>query len=850
MAKKNNAPKGQPSINNRANWYTDISYIDPALKNNLWFSEMIWFAKRNAVLFLDPKRAEAYRATDRLDLNERVYRQMVDPITPMDGGGDAAYFAADFKANPVYIHLKNIVKADIQRTAKELEVNLTDKYAKTRKMRDNYRLIYQKAFRELINEYAPMVGLSPISDKQDPYKWVANLVNNQKKKEQSKNKEVEEVDLKLEGQQPDTIDSFVDLIKNQVSDSQDLALYNEYIYKGDYEIAFELGIKYYLINQNKWLERWSDEFLDDLMHFNKCCGEWYTDEITGRPIVERFVPEKLFVSPFKRKDGEDLMYYFIEYDITFADFVRTMGKNLEPQKLKDVFEYNKMQGSRHNLVWDNLNPEGFSRERDNAKIRVGKFSCLTQDYEVNMDDYTANYPRATMNNDLSWTSKEGINPPNNTKHYNVWYSCYYLPPTTSSLSNANFAWQSQFIFDIKKNQDQFRYGADGRYSKSPLVIYDNSTQASFTDIVQEYMPKIHHAWHKVQNCLINDVDAIALSDEFLGSLLSAVDEDNKIGTYDESKDTGGNGRDAALQQWKMIKQGNIGFLKMTDKNGMPVGDPSKYVVPIKNGQLERAEKYLGMIALLYNQMTQSLAMSDAAEGMEIKPRTPVAGIQESIKSSKNAQWFIQLGYEAFLKMYAERIVKYILTIAQERKEYGYEKRWQEFMDIVGEANGLMVEGIEDIPAESIGMTVNYVDNTAKKDLVSQICIEKMKTGEIDEDYLYLLMGVDNWKYMFVLLRMGIKKRKLERQQEQQIQQGYVMEQKQMDLKIAQALNADKTAGKDQNIKTQGAVDAQIEQMQGQQKHQSQVALKQQIKDNKIEEQNNASNLEQQKALTV
>jgi transketolase len=104
----------------------------------------------------------------------------------MGGGGDAAYFAADWKANPVYIHLKNIVKADIQRTAKELEVNLTDKYAKTRKMRDNYKLIYQQAFRELINEYAPMVGLSPVSDKQDPYKWAQNLVNSQQNKSKTK----------------------------------------------------------------------------------------------------------------------------------------------------------------------------------------------------------------------------------------------------------------------------------------------------------------------------------------------------------------------------------------------------------------------------------------------------------------------------------------------------------------------------------------------------------------------------------------------------------------------------------------------------------------------------------------
>jgi hypothetical protein len=212
---KNKTPKSkQPPIQDRSRWYTDLAYMRPDLKNELWFSEMLFFAKNNAVLFLDPRRAKKYRATDNLDLDASVYKQMVDPVTPMDGGGDAAYFAADWKANPVYIHLKNIVKADIQRTAKELEVNLTDKYAKTRKMRDNYKLIYQQAFRELINEYAPMVGLSPVSDKQDPYKWAQNLVNSQQNKSKTK-QSPESPASGMEGQQPDSIDSFIDLIKNK-----------------------------------------------------------------------------------------------------------------------------------------------------------------------------------------------------------------------------------------------------------------------------------------------------------------------------------------------------------------------------------------------------------------------------------------------------------------------------------------------------------------------------------------------------------------------------------------------------------------------------------------------------------
>lgn len=812
-------------VKDRSIFWSDLQYIPNEAKGPLWAAECIYFAKKNSKLFLDPKRAAAYRATDRLELNESVYKQMVDPITPMGSGGDAKYFNSDWKANPIYLHLKNIVKAEIQRMTKQLEVNCTDKYAKTRRQKENYKILKQGIFRNIINELAAEIGIEGISQSQDPYKWMQKFVTAQAGEETGEQQEDA-------GSPSDIVESFLDLIRSQIEDEQDLALYNEYIYKGDYEIAFEKGIDYYLINRNKWADRWSDEFIDDLMHFNKSCGEWYTDQVTGYPVVERFVPERLWVSPFKRKDGEDLMYYFIEYEITFADFVKTMGRNLSPEQLKKVFEYNKTQGGSHGFNWMDIDGR-LDRQRDNAMIRVGKMACLTQDYDVFMDDVEV---KSYNTADLSWYPEKGDETKvRDEKHYNVWYSWYYIPPTTNSLSNADYAWQAQFIFHIKKNQDQFRYGDDGRYSKSPLVIYDNSTQASFTDIVQYWMPKIHHASHKFQNCLINDIDAIALSDEFLGSLLNAIDEDNKINPANPNEATGGNGRDVAMEQWKMIKQGNIGFLKMTDKNGNLIADPSKFVVPIKNGQLERAEKYIMMIAVMYNEMTKSLAMSPISSGEEVKPRTPVAALQESIKSSDNATWFIQKGYEEFLKMYGERTIQYILTIANERDTYGYEKRWQDFVSTVGLANAAMVEGMKDIPPESVGMTVNYVDNSSKKDLIAQLAIEYVKRGQLDDEFLSLIIGIDNWKYALVLMRMGIKKRKKAAQEEAAIQQQYIMEQKQADLQIAQALQAGKSQGKVQEIQAAGQTDAALNEQTNALKAETMRKQKEQLLSNKLTE---------------
>src|SRR5580700_10080217 len=121
MAKDKKSSKKPPLLTDRSNFWTDLSYIQPDLKGELWCSMAIYFAKKNARRFLDPKRAREYRATDLLEIDKREMDQMFDPITPEGGGGDAKYVTADRKANPVYIHLLNNMRADIQRMGKQIE---------------------------------------------------------------------------------------------------------------------------------------------------------------------------------------------------------------------------------------------------------------------------------------------------------------------------------------------------------------------------------------------------------------------------------------------------------------------------------------------------------------------------------------------------------------------------------------------------------------------------------------------------------------------------------------------------------------------------------------------------------
>lgn len=829
MAKATKPKKEKTPVQDRTIWWTDLSYMSPEDKNEVWAAQALYFIKKNARLFLDQKRAIKYRKTDLLEIDEKAMRQMFDPKTPEGGGGKAEYVTADMQANPVYIHLLNNMRAEIQRMGKQIEVNFTDKYAKTRKMRDSYKALYSRQVRNIINEFCKELGIPQISESQDPYKWIKNFSKSQEKGNAGKE------------MGNDVVSKFSDLIKNKIESNEDLMLYNEMVYKGDYEQAIEKGIDYYMFKLNKWDDRWADEIFDDIRHFNKSALEWYTDRITGRPVIERFIPEILWVSPFKQKDGGDIQYYFTEYEITFADFVKTCGFGLKPEKLKEVFLWNKTQGSSHGLSWieDIDRP---NRTRDNALIRLGRCAVLSQDYEVDMDAVNASYPQYEKSG-LSWNPDPGneYKIDRQAKNYNVWRTFYYLPPTVSQLSSADYAWQANFIFDIRKNQDQFRTGEDGRYSKCPLVIYDNSKQASTTDVVEAFMGKINFAWQAYQNCLVNDIDATVLSDEFMGGLLSAVDEENAINPGERGVPTGGNEVSAAAEQWRMIRQAGKGFLKMVDKQGKPILEPSKMLLIYKNGYLERADKFMGQILNLYSQLNISLGNDPNAA----KPRVTTSGIQEAVKSSDNAKWFMQKGYEFMIKGCAERFVRYILMAGEESKELGISDRYEEFRTVLGVTDGLLIEGLEDVPPESIGLSIDYADNSSKKDFVIKLAENFVAQGKLDEDILYLLLGSDNWKYSFCLMRMALVKKKKEAAAQAELQHQQRMEEKDADLKIAQTLTAAKGAAKDKNIQTQGGIDARLAALEDQLKGRTMADQKEQLKSNRIEQDNNKASLQRQ-----
>lgn len=803
-SKVNSKIQGRPD---RTTWYSDLAYLPKEYKEKaIWMAQMIYYAKRNSSLLVSPTIAKGFRDNDRLVVNEQLYRNIIDPPTPKDGGGTAEFMASDFKPYPIDVHLDNIIRASLEKIPHNISVKINDPVAKLQEQVDKEKIIMQREVRRVINMINEELGLPSIREGQDPYKWVEAFSKGASGK--GNNKEV-----------IDTIGTQVEQIRNRIKNDDQLRMYMKYLYKNGLEIAFESAIQYYFINLNKWHLR-QDAYINDLKNFNIFSGMWYTDLTTGRPVVKYLDPSTVYTSPFIEKNGDDILYWGTEYFITFSEFEKMVGATLDDSDKKLILQTNKLWAASSNN--SSVGVRWNEALRTNSQVKIGYFSVLTQESEEFSEFYLNSDGVLDTKYQKDWDSPNEINENKPCKTYNVWYNCYYIPLPDVNSNNVSIVgtegweWLSKYVFKIQKEVDMYRYGVDDRYAKSALVIYKDTTRPSYTEIKQRFMPKIHTLWHKIQNCLVQDVNAMGWDSDLLAGLLNAVDEANE-------KTKGGG--EQLVREMKSLKQSGVAWLKFRDKNGnMVIQDPSKLFVAIKSGHMETAERYMLMILNLYNQMTQALSMSQASTAVQPDPRTPAAGIEIAAQATENARWFLEKPVIELAIMYGERVVQFVNKLIREKNEYNHTQRWKEFVDVVGLANGATLEGIEDINFENIGLTVKNENSTAQKQIITNILMQRTASKEISTTDLGLIMDTDNWKLQIVEMAMAEDKKAEQLEAEAMAAHQRAMELQQMQLQIAQALQAAKTQGNVQETQAQGQVDAQIAQLTNAIKYQSQSKL--------------------------
>jgi hypothetical protein len=835
-----------PGVRDRTMYYTDLGFMNPKDKNAIWFSQGLFYAKLNSGPLLTTAEKKKYRDLDRGIINKKEYMEKIDPKIPQ-GGKIAEYFSSSFSDCPIDQHLDNIVRAKMEKIGlvNQLQVDTIDKFAMSQKQRDTNKILWQQELRKLIAENLKVLGLPEMKNGQTVEAYIAMLKSDKgdKSKQQKGNSD------KVVG----SMDTLLQYIKTQIKDEHDLALYQSYVYKGDIELAFELGIQHYLMNLNKWTNEKADWFNNDIKNFNKACGRVFTDDTTGRMTVTYIEPDELYTSPFKSKNGDDILYWYHEYFMTFADFVRELGTQLNQDQLKEVFELNKDFGGSHGMTW----AKSGSFKGSNARIKIGYFSVLSQDadnFEETMA-VTSNRqdPLIHLYRKLDWkptqSSPEDVREGEpRTKIYNVWYSGYYLVPPQGKLNNnsmADWAWQAQYVWKLRKDYDMYRYGVDARYAKSTLVVWKDETRMSHTDIKESIMPEIRTAWHHVQNALANNVSGTFVAHDLLLGVLNAMDEGNKKPVADKKKPTGSNGLDAGITAWRQFRQSGMGFHSFRDENGKIILEPEKLFIEYDNKQLDNAEKYLKIIMDLYNLLTIFLSQNAISQGQDPKSHTPADAVTASIQASNDGTWFIEKACREILVMFGERTVQFILYMVKERKHWGFKERFQEFVSVIGLGNSMLLESVENMWPEEIGLTVSLEDTDAMKSYYIDMTNQMLKDGKVSiSDVEMVISSIrKNYKYGAILLSFAVRKQEEEEVKKMQLQQQYAMQQKEMDLKIAMTQIQGKADGKNSNIQMEAKMQMMIDEALNKLKAENMAQQKQQLLNNKLAQQNQKSELD-------
>lgn len=787
------------TVDNQLLDYASLHFIPAEQKNEHWMATNILFAKLRCKPLVNPDTAATKRALDRGEIKAAEYKAIFDPEDKK-----AEFVAADWKANPIYIHLNNITEANLEKIPASLNVKAADEYAKFKQQKENARIIGRREYMDFLNDINKHLGYPPLKSTDDPYKYAKMMQQGQLKTGRP---------TSLNQGQGATPDGLVDSVKSAIYDNEDLALYNEFIYKGDVEIVLELGIKHYL-DSNKF-PRIAEKLLPDLRHHNTACMRWYTSLTSGKPVLEYLDPSQVHTFHFTEYDGNDNVGWFLEYDITFGDFMRQFGANLTREQLIEVFDLNRQSLAGHGFYW----ADASIAQKNAARIRIGYIEVETQ----NRDVFTEGVLRGNLHyqeRDSTWTestnTRKDFKKTRVEKNYNVWYSAYYIPPSISGnfIRTSTVDWQEKYTFKVEMLQDMQRFGDDRRWAKSSLIVW-KSDRMSYTDIMERYMPKIHYLWHKFQNELVQDQNGIIYSDDMIKAMLALTDDA-------EMK-----GKDAKKELLKRLKQTGQAMAKFSDSEGRPI----KPFEAFRSGHMEAAKDDLFMMQQLYLMTTQALGQSQTQEGQDPRPRQSVKGIQLAIQGSTDARYFIEKAYMNIMMEVGERLITYIKTISEE----GETQRFKEFRDIVGMANGLMLEEIKDIPLHKFGLTVENVNNDEVRQYVMDLAEKLVTAGMLDIEVLSLLIKIDNWKYAAVLMIMKYKAKQREKLDEQARADAQAAKMKQMDLQMKVLEFKGKADAQIPVIRAQGEVQAMLVRLEAQVKNLSQSMLKEQMKNNRIEQ---------------
>jgi hypothetical protein len=796
--------------------YDYLHFIDTKIKNNFtrgeagyeWVAKVVEFVMSNSTPLLSDDDIKKAGMMEKGEINEDEYKRLIDPILPDGTGGRADYFVSDWKGNPIYLHINRIIDAQLHKLATNIVVRAVDELAKDKRQKENERIINQGQVREIVNSIMKTLNYPTVGKDEDPYKFIQRMQKASDENEKKAKKLFSKNETKVFDE------TVLQDITNAIFDNEGLALYQEYIFRTDSEVAVELGAKHYL-QLNKF-DVIKDTVIKNLRNFNTYMVRFYTSKTTGTPIIQPvdMANDVIKVMPFSRIDAADCPGIIHEFSVTFGNFIRMFGANLGTNELKELFD--QTRGAQTGKTWATSS----SSERENAMIRIARCEFESQNIEVYREGVNKNGNYVFERKNSDYIPYKNSTYKRVERHINTWYSCYYIP--LNSAGNGTRI-DKQYIFDYGLLQDQQRYGEDGRLGKSSYIIYQDKSIPTVTDIMLRYMPWINLIWMNFQNEIANDHPTIQqYSTEALNSMLTVLDTGRKKGS------------NAMQDVIRMIKQGGAALIDKYTAKGEAINNPLEELPSIR---IKTAMDRLIAIGEVYNQMTMAIGINDVSEGVDAKPRVSLGATELATEASNNSRFYLN---KAMLNLDIEigyRFLYYFFEIVNSSDK----ERIADLESIVGETNMNALSGIKDIPYHNLGIYVDSVDTNLLKQQVMEMAIDQYKKGMLPpQDYLFL-MTCENIKVGIAYLRLKLKLR----EKQLQDQKGQDMQMQQQMMQAQQQLQKDMIAFQASIDEKMARVDGQIEQQLLMLKEHLQTEGRKEVKNNAASHKTNEKILDAQ-----
>lgn len=730
MAKKKNLDTADTE--GRAVYYDELHFIKTKDKNEYWAAQVLYFNKMIAEYFVDPKEVKFFRDLEMGKIDEALYRQFIDPKMPNGDGGKAEYFKANWQTNPIYMHLENIKEAQLKKLPLNIVCKASDEFSKLKQQEDNDKIIGAQYMRQFLNEINPQFGIRKLNEDEDPFSFISKLESSAQQPQPGGPQSP------ASSNPMDTVEA----IKSQIFNNKQLAIYNQYLYKDGVEVALEIGIKEYIESINKFRQAILPRLISDVKNFNAHIFRHFTSETTGRPIVTYEEPHEVRIGPCKAPDLSDNTLVIKEFDTSFGTFVQMAGADLKPEMLKEIFIKNR---SYHNVTGDYEQLSTF--QRNSARIRLGYHEFETQNMDVYTDYITKQGNKVFKKVDDDYHPTEiGVKEyqaKRVEKHYNVWYSFYYIPLDTLFTTNGttSFKDQAKYIFKFGPIQDQVREGDDFKYAKGTFCGY-RIKRFSFAKIEHSFMPEIIKLWHLFQNDISSSMsDGVIWAEDLINSMMKYIDTGKGMTPVQKK-----------LEVLRMLRQTNSGIGNFETEIGEGGLTQRKLYEKVSINSLETAGKRLEMMMLLYEMLTKSLGFNEIAEGQSPQPRQNLGGINLSMMASSNASYTMEESITASYLTLGERMMYYIKDIVDE----GDSERLKEFTDMVGYANSLAAQSIKDIPMHRLYLHLENQMTDEQKAAIMNTANELAKAGLISPAQVLFLAMVENVKYAYAILSIWIE----------------------------------------------------------------------------------------------